>query len=46
MPMFKVDDNAIEILKKAKEEMRAQGIASPSYSDAIRYLAQKAEKAR
>jgi len=40
MRYIRIDNNAWELLNKAKDAMRLFGIEKPSYSDAIRWLVQ------
>lgn len=39
MKTLRIDDHAHEILQKAREEAKKQGIENASMSDAVRYLA-------
>lgn len=38
---IRIDENAHRILVKVKEEMRSDGIASPTLSDAVRRMNRK-----
>lgn len=42
--LVRLDDNAVDILEKAKEELRQQGIEKTTYSEAIRFLARQSRE--
>ena len=44
MKTLRIDDHAHEILQKAREEAKKQGIENASMSDAVRYLAGSVEQ--
>jgi len=42
--LVRMDDNAVNILKHIKNEMKKQGIEKTTFSETVRYLYRKAEK--